>query len=75
MLEKLQNILSYLIDECNQSTVMLAHEIDAIKDFIQLERLTNPDRFTVEYEQTGDPDNCVLFHSYFFLLWKPISGR
>ena len=55
MLEKLQNILSYLIDECNQSTVMLSHEIDAIRDFVQLEKLTNTDRYTIKYEQIGDP--------------------
>ncbi len=55
MLEKLQNILTYLIDECNQSTVMLSHEIDSIKDFIQLEKLTNTDRYNIKYEQSGDP--------------------
>ncbi len=60
MLEKLQNILAYLIEECNQSTVMLAHEIDAIKDFIQLERLTNPDRFTIQYEQKGDAEELRI---------------
>ncbi|MES2331032.1 MAG: histidine kinase [Bacteroidota bacterium] len=60
MLEKLQSILTYLIDECSQSTVMLAHEMDAIKDFIQLERLTNPDRFTIVYEQTGDPEELRI---------------
>ena len=54
MLEKLQNILTYLIDECNQSTVMLSHEIESIKDFVQLERLTNTDRLTIYFEQTGD---------------------
>lgn len=60
MLEKLQNILTYLIDECNQSTVMLEHEIDAIKDFIQLERLTTPDRYTIQYEQSGEADELRI---------------
>ena len=60
MLEKLQNILAYLIEECSQSTVMLAHEIDAIKDFIQLERLTNPGRYTIQYEQKGDPEELRI---------------
>jgi len=54
MLEKLQNIISYLINECNQSTVSLLHETDAIKNFIQLERLTTPDHFSIQFEQTGD---------------------
>jgi two-component system LytT family sensor kinase len=60
MLEKLQNILSYLIDECNQSTVMLEHEIESIKDFIQLEKLTNTDRLNITYNQTGDADNLRI---------------
>jgi len=60
MLEKLQNILSYLIDECNQSTVLLSHEIDSIKDFIQLERLTNTDRLNITLEQVGEPDNLKI---------------
>ena len=55
MLEKLQNILAYLINECNQSTVLLSHEIEAIKDFIQLERLTNPDHVSIQFEQRGNP--------------------
>jgi len=54
MLEKLQNILTYLIDECNQSTVILSHEIDALKDFIQLEKLTNTNRYNIQFEQTGN---------------------
>jgi len=33
MLERMQRILSYLIDECNQSTVPISKELDAIKDF------------------------------------------
>ena len=55
MLEKLQNIIAYLINECSQSTVLLSHEIEAIKDFIQLERLTSPDRYSIQLEQTGNP--------------------
>jgi two-component system LytT family sensor kinase len=54
MLEKLQAILTYLIDECNQSTVKLSHELESIKNLIQLEKLTNTDRYTIQYEQSGD---------------------
>ena len=60
MLEKLQNILAYLINECNQSTVLLSHEIESIKDFIQLERLTSPDRFSIQFEQTGNPGELQI---------------
>ncbi len=54
MLEKLQHILSYLIDECNQSTVLLSSELDAIRDFVQLEKLTNSDRYSLQYNQNGE---------------------
>ncbi len=60
MLEKLQRILAYLIDECNQNTVLLSHEIEAIKDFIQLERLTSSDRYTLQYQQTGEPGDLRI---------------
>jgi hypothetical protein len=55
MLEKLQHIIAYLINECNQSAVLLSHEIDAIGNFIQLEKLTTPDHFSIQFDQTGDP--------------------
>lgn len=56
MLGKLQNILSYLMDECNQSTVLLSHEIESIQNFIQLERLTtSTDRLSIQFEQYGTP--------------------
>ena len=60
MLEKLQNIMSYLIDECNHPTVALTREIDSIKDFIQLEKLTNASGLTVDFEQQGDPGNLRI---------------
>ncbi|HEX7691265.1 MAG TPA: histidine kinase [Sediminibacterium sp.] len=60
MLDKLKNIVNYLIEECNQPTVLLSHEIDAIKDFIQLEKLTNASDITIEYEQSGEPENLRI---------------
>lgn len=60
MLEKLKNIVNYLIEECNQPTVQLSHEITAIKDFIQLEKLTNAADLSIEYKQTGEPENLRI---------------
>lgn len=57
MLECLQRIMSYLIDECNQSTVLISRELDAIKDFLQLERLTNSDRLTIIQDLHVDAGN------------------
>lgn len=57
MLERMQRILSYLIDECNHSTVAISKEVEAIKDFLQLEKLTNSNRLTVNYDLNADTGN------------------
>jgi LytS/YehU family sensor histidine kinase len=57
MLERMQRILSYLIDECNKSTVPISKELDAVKDFLQLEKLTNGDRLNIQYEMDIDAGN------------------
>ena len=57
MLERMQRILRYLIDECNQSTVPISKEIDAVKDFLQLEKLTNNGRLNINYEMNADAGN------------------
>ena len=57
MLERMQRILSYLIDECNHSTVLISKEIDAIKDFLQLEKLTNAGRLNINYDLNTDAGN------------------
>ena len=60
MIQQLQNIMSYLIDECNRPSVALSREIESIRNFIQLERLTNANGLTIEFEQTGDTDNLRI---------------
>jgi sensor histidine kinase YesM len=57
MLECTQRIMSYLIDECNQSTVAVSRELDVIKDFLQLERLTNSGRLNLTYEVNTENSN------------------
>ncbi len=57
MLERMQRILSYLIDECNQSNVLISKELEAIKDFLQLEKLTNSGRFTINYDLNNNAGN------------------
>ena len=57
MLDCTQKIMSYLIDECNQSTVLVTRELDVIKDFLQLERLTNAGRLNLTYELNAEPNN------------------
>lgn len=60
MLEKLQHILTYLIDECNQPTVLLSHELESIRSFISLEQMTTPGNLTIDFEQRGEPDNLRI---------------
>ncbi len=57
MLERMQRILSYLIDECNQSTVPISREIEAVKDFLHLEKLTNASRLNIQYDLNADAGN------------------
>lgn len=54
MLECLQRILQYLIHDCSQSRVPLDKEIESIRDFLILEKLTNPERLNINFECTGD---------------------
>ena len=55
MLDCLQRVMGYLIDECNQSTVLISRELGAVKDFLQLEKLTNSGRQTINYEMNIGP--------------------
>lgn len=60
MLDRLQRILTYLINETSQSGVLLSHEISSIADLIHLEKLTNSDRWEISFEYSGDPDNLRI---------------
>ena len=57
MLDCTQRIMSYLIDECSQSTVAVSRELDVIKDFLQLERLTNAGRLNLTYDLNAESNN------------------
>ena len=56
MLERMQRILSYLTGESNQSTVPVKNELDTIKDFLQLEKLTSS-RLNINYDLNVDAGN------------------
>lgn len=56
MLDYLQKIMSYLINECNSSTVLISHELDAISNFLNLEKLTNHGRLLINYDLNIAPD-------------------
>ena len=60
MLECLQRIMAYLVDECNETSVPVSRELDAVKDFLQLERLTNPGRLIITQEINIEPGNKTI---------------
>ncbi|MBV9988842.1 MAG: hypothetical protein JO301_14280 [Chitinophagaceae bacterium] len=39
---------------------MLSHELESIRDFVQLEKLTNNGNLTIDFEQSGDPENLRI---------------
>lgn len=57
MLDYLQKIMSYLINECNSSTVLISRELDAINNFLNLEKLTNHGRLLINYDLNIAPDD------------------
>ncbi len=57
MLDKLQGIVNYLINDCNKPSVPLTKEIESINSFLQLERLTNKERLTINFNFNGNADN------------------
>jgi two-component system LytT family sensor kinase len=72
MIDKLQNIMTYLIEECNQPAVLLSHEINSIKHFIQLEKLTSAGDLTIDYEQSGEPGHLRIVP---FLLFPLVENN
>jgi LytS/YehU family sensor histidine kinase len=51
---KLSNLMRYVTDEVNQDLVPLQHEIDCIRDYIDLQRLRLSQKTKVEVEIVGE---------------------
>jgi LytS/YehU family sensor histidine kinase len=56
LVEKLENLLYYMINECNATAVSLNKEISMINDYFELEKIRYGDRLDVELKITGDYD-------------------
>lgn len=54
LVEKLENLLYYMINECNVPLVSLHKEINMISDYLELEKIRYGDRLDVELNITGD---------------------
>jgi hypothetical protein len=57
LLGRLQKVVAYLGDECNQTLVALHKEIEAISDLVYLEQATNAERTTIQLQVNGDPED------------------
>jgi LytS/YehU family sensor histidine kinase len=57
MIQKLQHILVYFMNECNEPQVSLEREIQIIRDFLQLEKLTAGDKLHITTDFSGDMRN------------------
>lgn len=60
MLEKLTDMLRYILNECNQSVVPLEKEIKMIEDYMGLEKIRYGDRLKMDLEIKGDYKNKMI---------------
>jgi hypothetical protein len=60
LVEKLENLLYYMINECNVPAVSLNKEISMINDYFELEKIRYGDRLDVELNITGDYDGKMI---------------
>jgi sensor histidine kinase YesM len=55
MLLKLSEILSYMLYECNDRTVLLEREIKMLKDYMSLEKMRYGNKLEMNMHVSGDP--------------------
>ena len=60
MLEKLTDMLRYILNECNRSYVPLEKEIKMIEDYMALENIRYGDRLKMDLEINGDYKNKII---------------
>jgi LytS/YehU family sensor histidine kinase len=60
MLEKLADMLRYILNECNRSYVPLGKEIKMIEDYVALEKMRYGDRLKMDLQIKGEYDNKMI---------------
>ena len=60
LVAKLENLLYYMINECNVAAVPLEKEINMINNYFELEKIRYGDRLDVELNITGDYDDKMI---------------
>ncbi|MFM8373529.1 MAG: sensor histidine kinase [Bacteroidota bacterium] len=57
---KLSEIMRYMLYECNERSVLLRREIQYINNYLDLERLRQPDGATISFEVEGNVSNQTV---------------
>jgi len=60
LIQKLEQLLYYIIHECNQQFVELSAEINMINDYLDLEKVRYGARLDMYVEISGDLDNKII---------------
>ncbi len=60
LVQKLSDMLNYMITDCNQTLVPLKKEIQLLKDYIGLEKVRYGDRLDIQMHINGDYENCMI---------------
>jgi sensor histidine kinase YesM len=60
LVEKLENLLYYMINECTAITVPLNKELNMINDYFELEKVRYGERLDVELNITGEYDDKMI---------------
>ena len=60
LVQKLSDMLNYMITDCEQMMVPLEKEIHLLKDYIGLEKVRYGDRLDIQMHINGDYDNIMI---------------
>ncbi len=60
LVQKLSDMLNYMITECDSIMVPVEKEIQLLKDYIGLEKVRYGDRLDIQMHLTGDCENCMI---------------
>ncbi|MFO0507012.1 MAG: sensor histidine kinase [Chryseotalea sp.] len=60
MMLRLSNLLSYMLYEGSNETVILQRELQALKDYIELEKLRLGERLELSFETVGEVENVKI---------------
>ncbi|HEX5150941.1 MAG TPA: histidine kinase [Parafilimonas sp.] len=60
IVRKLEDMLHYMIEECEQPLVPVKNEVKTVKDYFELERIRYGNSLDIQVEVTGDYENKTI---------------